>query len=87
MLPDVPGLQMHWYPLIRSSHLPPNRQGLLSHSSICVWQRLPVKPGKQLQVKEFSPSMQVPLWQGLDWQSLMLVSQEAPVKPGGHSQV
>lgn len=59
--------------------LPPNWQGLDSHSLIWVWQTLPVYPGWQLQVKLLSPSMHSPRWHGADRQSLMLVSQDIPV--------
>ena len=51
-------------------------QGLGSQSSMLVLQFIPVKPSTQLQVKELTSSVQVPLFiQGLGSQSSMLVVQ------------
>lgn len=41
-------------------HVPPFLQGELWHSLISKAQRGPVKPGRQLQWKEFIPSVQEP---------------------------
>lgn len=41
-------------------HVPPFSQGELRHSLISKAQRGPVKPGRQLQWKEFMPSAQEP---------------------------
>lgn len=41
-------------------HVPPFSQGELWHSLISTAQRGPVKPGRQLQWKEFTSSMQDP---------------------------
>lgn len=48
-------------------HVPPFLQGELWHSLISTAQRGPVKPGRQLQWKEFTPSVhEPPLRQGSD---------------------
>lgn len=41
-LPDVPGRQLHWYMLTRSTQRPPFWQGSLWHSLICSLQMGPM---------------------------------------------
>lgn len=48
----------------------------------------PVNPGRQVQEKEFIPSLQEPPFrQGFGAQSLMSVSQSAPVYPALQAQL
>lgn len=60
---------------------------LAAHSSLSCVQVVPVHPLAQVQVKELTPSWQVPPFlQLVAVQSLMFVSQEGPVKPIAHVQ-
>ena len=49
--------------------------------------RLPVYPGKQVQLKPFTRSVQFPLTQGLDAHSLISVEQLKSENPGLHVQL
>ena len=67
---------------------PPFSQPVGEHSSMIVWQDIPVYPGGHWQVNEFIPLVQnPPFWQGFDEHSSMLVWQDDPVKPGEHSHI
>ena len=49
--------------------------------------RLPVYPGKQVQLKPFTRSVQFPLTQGLDSHSSISVEQLKSENPGLHAQL
>ena len=71
------------YPLVRSVHGAPCRQGLGPHSSISFWQSNPSQPGAQWHVNVASPSSHVaPFWHVERRQSFGFTSHKRPVKPG-----
>jgi hypothetical protein len=61
-------------------HTPSFWQGWESQGSATSLHVLPVHPMAQLQLKLFTPSLQVPpFWHGFELQSSMLVSQVVPL--------
>ncbi len=57
--PSQSTVQVQTYPFSPSTQVPPFKQGLLAHSSMFIEHKRPVKPAKQLQVKEPKVLIQV----------------------------